>query len=37
MHTGWENVKERCNWEDILIDDRKAIKWMLRNRVRGMN
>jgi hypothetical protein len=39
MHTGfwWEDVKERCNWEDIGIDDRTAIKWMLRNRLLGMN
>jgi hypothetical protein len=39
MHTGfwWEKVKERCNWEDIVVDDRTAIKWMLRKRLRGMN
>jgi hypothetical protein len=39
MHTGFwcGSVNERCNWEDIGVDDRTAIKWILRNRLRGMN
>jgi hypothetical protein len=33
----WEDVKEKCNWEDTGVNDRTAIKWMLRNRQLGMN
>jgi len=30
-------VKERCSSEDAGVDDRTAIEWMLRNRLRDMN
>lgn len=30
-------MEERYNSEDTEVDDRTAIEWMLRNRLRGMN